>query len=309
MKKFIVFAIILTLGILFTSPLSAADVTTASHPPRVVDNAGLLSDSDEITLNATLVSVSLKHDCDVVVVTVSSTGGKSVQAYADDYYDDNGYGLGTDKSGILLLVSMGERDWYISTAGTAIKIFPYNTLGVIGDEVAGYLSDGNYSGAFDKFADLADGYLTSYENGVPYNNGGNIDNGGTIDNGGSSHNNGGSSEWSNFDEVHINPPVSAYLSVILLAFFIAAIIALVIVLVMKSNLKSVRHKLTARDYVRSGSMRVTNASEFFLFRTVSRVARPQNPPPSSGSRGGGASFGGAHRSSSGASHGGRGGKF
>ena len=99
-----------------------------------------------------------------------------------------------------------------------------------------------------------------------------------------------------------------YLSPILLAFFIAALIALVVVLVMKSSLKSVRHKLTAHDYVRGGSMRVTNASEFFLFRTVSRVARPQNPP-SSGSHGGGASFGGVHTSSSGASHGGHGGKF
>jgi uncharacterized protein len=301
MKKLIIFAVILSSVFLFALPLSAAGTTTPTHPPRVVDDAGLLSDSDEVTLKATLVSVSLEHDCDVIVVTVNSTGGKSVQAYADDYYDQNGYGLGTEKSGILLLVSMGEHDWYISTAGAAIKIFPYNTLGVIGDQVAGYLSDANYSGAFDKFADLADGYLTSYKNGGSNNNGGIVDNGGSYNNGGSSYNNN--------DNYSTQDVVMTYLSPILLAFFIAALIALVVVLVMKSSLKSVRHKLTAHDYVRGGSMRVTNASEFFLFRTVSRVARPQNPPPSSGSHGGGASFGGVHTSSSGASHGGRGGKF
>jgi uncharacterized protein len=100
-----------------------------------------------------------------------------------------------------------------------------------------------------------------------------------------------------------------YMQPVLVAFLIAAAISLAIVFAMKSQLKSVRHKLTARDYVRRDSMRITNSAEFFLFRTVSRVARPQNPPPGSGSRGGGTSFGGMHTSSSGASHGGRGGKF
>lgn len=299
MKKIIVFAIILALGILFTFPLSAAGVTTASHPPRVVDDAGLLTAEEAVSLTKILDGASVDTGCDIVVVTVTSTGGKLVQTYADDYYDQNGYGLGTDKSGILLLVSMEERDWYISTAGAAIKIFSYDRLGSMGDNVAEYLSAGKYYDAFTKFGALATWYLADLGSDV-----------GTVTNSnGGYNNNNGSSGWDDNDKVVVNYPLSDYLSVILLAFFIAMIIALVVVLVMKSSLKSVRHKLTARDYVRGGSMRVTNASEFFLFRTVSRVARPQNPPPSSGSRGGGASFGSVHTSSSGASHGGRGGKF
>ena len=42
-------------------------------------------------------------------------GGKTAEAYADDYYDYNGYGYGENDDGLLLLVSMGEREWAITT--------------------------------------------------------------------------------------------------------------------------------------------------------------------------------------------------
>ena len=83
--------------------------------PRLVDRADLLSELEEEELEARLDEISERQQADVVVVTVNSLDGKSAQDYADDFYDYNGYGIGTDKSGILLLVSMEARDWHITT--------------------------------------------------------------------------------------------------------------------------------------------------------------------------------------------------
>lgn len=58
----------------------------------VVDDAGLLTDSEENSLNETLKEISNRQNCQVVVVTTNSLDGKSAEAYADDYYDYNGYG-------------------------------------------------------------------------------------------------------------------------------------------------------------------------------------------------------------------------
>ena len=85
----------------------------------VVDDAGLLTDSEENSLNETLKEISNRQSCQVVVVTTNSLDGKSAEAYADDYYDYNGYG----KDGILLLVSMEDRDYGISTCGYATEAF------------------------------------------------------------------------------------------------------------------------------------------------------------------------------------------
>ena len=63
--------------------------------------------------------------------------------------------------------------------------------------------------------------------------------------------------------------------------------------------KSVARKADAKDYVRSGSMVVTNSYDNFLFNNVTRVARPKNT--SSGST--------VHSGSSGRTHGGGGIKF
>ena len=74
-------------------------------------------------------------------------------AYADDFYDYNGYGYGDSRDGILLLISMEERDWRISTCGYGITVFTDAGQEYISDKFLPYLSDGDYSEAFTKYAD------------------------------------------------------------------------------------------------------------------------------------------------------------
>ncbi len=277
MKKIIFCLIILTVCALL-APTAHAE-PPREHPPRLVDDASLLTFAEAEFILGELNRISEEQGCDVVVITVSSIGGKRPEAFSDDYFDYNGYGMGENNSGILLLINMEKRDWHISTAGNAINIFTDNLLEFIEGEILFYLSDGDYNGAFLEFANLSERFLIEAQT-----------------NGINNH---------NYDGYEYTPGIKQYLYAVFHGLLIAAIISLIVVLIMKSKLKSVRRKLTASDYVRRGSLNITNSAEFYLYRTVSRVAKPQNNQSTSG-RSGGSSI---HRSSSGRSHGGRGGKF
>ena len=85
------------------------------HTVRLVDYAGLLEDDEAETLEEKLDQISEDYDCDVAVVTEESINGAEPMDYADDYFDYKGYGMGEDKSGILFLVTMSERKFWMST--------------------------------------------------------------------------------------------------------------------------------------------------------------------------------------------------
>ena len=73
---------------------------------RLVDEADLLSDSEEEMLVEMLDGISTRQNLDIVIVTVNSTGEQTAAEYADDTYDYNGYA----EDGILLLISMDDRE-------------------------------------------------------------------------------------------------------------------------------------------------------------------------------------------------------
>lgn len=236
--------------------------------PRLVDQADLLTDTQEDSLQKELDDISNKLDFDVAIVTVDSTGSRTPQAFADDYYDYNGFGMGGNADGVLLLVSMAERDWHISTAGFGITAFTDAGLDYMSDIFVPYMRDGDYMKAFETYADLCDQFVTQAKNGRAYDNG-------------------------NMPKAPFN--LAKYGGIALIG---GIVIALLIVETMRRSLKSVRPQRSAGNYIKNGSMNITDSEDRFLYANVSKRARPKS---SSGSS--------AHRSSSGRSHGGRGGKF
>lgn len=248
----------------------------ASHPDRVVDNVRLLDDKEKASLQEKLDEISERHKLDLVVVTANTLDGKSPEAYADDYFDYNGYGLGEDRSGALLLVSMEDRDWWISTRGYGITAFTDYGIQEIGEEIKPYLSDGDYYDAFVRYAELCDDFVTQSSTGSAY-------------------------DINNPPEIAKRGPSAKTIVIAVLACLGGGFLfAGIPVGIMKGKLKSVRMNPDAKNYVRDGSFVLTNQRDMFLYRTVTRTAKPKN------SSSGGSS---THHSSSGASHGGGGGKF
>lgn len=239
---------------------------------RVVDMAELLNDSEKTALLSKLDEISERQKLDIVVLTVNTLDGKTPRDYADDFYDYNGYGFGENKDGILLLVSMEDRDWWISTTGYGITALTDAGIEYISEKFLSDLSDGDYAQAFTTYAELCDQFITQAKTGEPYDTG-------------------------NMPEEPFNVAWN-----ILVAFVIGLVVAVIVTGIMKKQLKTVQLKSEANNYVKANSMIVTENRDLFLYNQVSRRARPKETDNSSG----GSS---THTSSSGSSHGGGGGKF
>lgn len=239
---------------------------------RVVDMAELLSDSEKTALLSKLDEISERQKLDIVVLTVNTLDGKTPRDYADDFYDYNGYGFGENKDGILLLVSMEDRDWWISTTGYGITALTDAGIEYISEKFLSDLSDGDYAQAFTTYAELCDQFITQAKTGEPYDTG-------------------------NMPKKPFNVAWN-----ILVAFVIGLVVAVIVTNIMKKQLKTVQLKSEANNYVKANSMIVTENRDLFLYNQVSRRARPKETDNSSG----GSS---THTSSSGSSHGGGGGKF
>ena len=134
--------------------------------PLVSDEADLLTDEEEMLLTDRLDTLGFIYNVEIGVVTVNSLEGKSAQAFADDYYDYNGYGYGVNDDGLLVLYKdgvPGDREVYITTHGSAIYIFSGYTIDRILDEMISDLQYGNYYRAFETFADECEYVLENYE--------------------------------------------------------------------------------------------------------------------------------------------------
>lgn len=151
---------------------------TDGGKPTFVDHAKLLTQGQAETLSERLKEIGTAYRCDVIVVTVQSLNGKTAEAYADDYFDYNGYGYGAtpdadgttvDGDGILLLLAMEDRDFQISTSGYGIKAFTdYGIQTYLEPLFLPYLRENDYSGGFRAFADACDELLKTARAGIPY---------------------------------------------------------------------------------------------------------------------------------------------
>jgi uncharacterized protein len=123
--------------------------------PRVVDGADLFTDAEEGALAGRIAEMGEKWGSDFVIVTVNDTGSLSHMEYADDFYDYNGYGLGPDYDGMLLLICTNpeHRGWWISTFAECFDRFGERDIDGLGSAIKPYLSDGDYFRAAEAYLD------------------------------------------------------------------------------------------------------------------------------------------------------------
>ena len=90
---------------------------------RIYDYADLLTEVDEGVLNTLILDYKNRSNYDLVLVTISENPKGSASEFADDFYDYNDFGTGKTRDGVLLLIDMDTREYYISTTGYAIKMY------------------------------------------------------------------------------------------------------------------------------------------------------------------------------------------
>lgn len=230
------FAATLFILILCLTSLIAFPAFADRELPLLVDDADLLSASEERSLNSRLERISEEQECEVAIVTVYSLDGKTPTEYADDFFDYNGYGYGVNDDGILLLVIMEYLDVAITTHGYAIKVFTDARQDQMYDEFLPYLSSGEYRKAFSTFADLCEEFLAKSKESSAFFSGKRL----------------------------------------FVSLGIGVLFALIITGIMKGQLKSVRYQPAASSYVRKDSLNLRVSRDLYLYSRVERRAKPKD---------------------------------
>lgn len=86
----------------------------------ILDEAGLLSSTELAFLNQQALLLSLQYECGVYAITVNDYldySQKSIYECAKDLFRNRDLGMGEDQSGILLLLSMTDRDYALIAHG------------------------------------------------------------------------------------------------------------------------------------------------------------------------------------------------
>lgn len=131
---------------------------------RVFDQAGILTDEERGSFEEQIADMRDTMNMDVVLVTADETGGKSAERYADDFYDEGGFGTRADYSGVLFLIDLDGREIYISTSGAMIRFLTDKRVDKMMDHAYPYAADGDYAGVMRQF--LSD-TLTYFREGIP----------------------------------------------------------------------------------------------------------------------------------------------
>jgi len=154
------------LFVFFTIILFTVCAVSLFAADRLIDDANLLSASEKSSVSALLDKISEQQKCDVIIVTVSSINDPvDADTYAKSYFNDNDYGYGESKDGILLLISIADNDWAIYQSGFAATAFTSAGEEHIMSEVAPLLSDGKFNEAFTIFANSSGDFLTQEKKG------------------------------------------------------------------------------------------------------------------------------------------------
>ncbi|MDL2327374.1 TPM domain-containing protein [Ruminococcaceae bacterium OttesenSCG-928-A11] len=242
MKKMIAtFIALLFLTPLLTLPASAADFEL------VADWSGVLSDDEYWELNDLAQEISEQYQCEISILVIDDMGEDDVYEFARYVFKEHDYGYGKDKSGLMLFISMAERDCALVAHGYGNTAFTDHGKDVLLDRVLlPLLAKDNYYAAFLAYFNKATEYLEMAKNGAPFD----------VDT----------------DEVYQQEVAkSGFWSKLAIVILVPLAIAGLVCFVFLRQMKTAVPQRAADHYIPDGGFMLTQRSDMFLFRTETRT--------------------------------------
>jgi len=269
---------LIIIAVLITAALAlpASAETLGEDSARVFDYADLMSESEISELEALISGMRSAYNMDFVVLTSNDAVTGESMAYADDFYDYNGFGIGSEWDGFLFFIDMNNRVPTISTCGLMIRYVTDARLNALLDTSYNYLAEDQFASAAYMTLSQLEGFI---QEGIPsdqYN----------------------ADEYGNTDYYYDTEPAVRILTGT--EFLIALGIGLVCALILFSSVKY-RYGLKGSTYKYNLNgntvVNITGATDVYLRTNVVKVRKQS-------SSSGGGSGSSTHSSSSGRSHGG-----
>ncbi len=163
-KRILSFLVVLCLVLGFSTTAFANEDYS-----NVYEGAGLLSEQEVKEINEKAVAVSEYHNCGIYIFVVEDFkdhGYDDIYDFGRENFLSNGLGMGEDYSGILLVLSMSERDYTIVVSGESMSgLFDSYNLDRVCDAMLDNLADNDWYGGFYDYIVACDEIL---EEGVSY---------------------------------------------------------------------------------------------------------------------------------------------
>ena len=212
-----------------------------AYAPAVVDEADCLSEAEEERLTERINKLRDTYEMDVAIVIEDEMSRSSAEAAADDWYDYNGYGIGTNDDGILFYVSVDSRKYHFSTYAEGENAFNENGIAYLKRSVEPYLKEDDFSGACFEYVARAEEMLPMWADGHPYNE---------------------------------KPPKKLFIPV-LIVIFLPIIVAGGWMMIRLAKMDTVNKQMMANNYIKPGGMNVSNSKDIFLYSHITRTEKPK----------------------------------
>jgi len=262
------------LWILLPILMLSLTAVSASAAQYVYDNADVLTDTEEASLNTLAEQESKKHGISITVLTEKGIDDDELDLYAANFYDYGGF----SENGVILFLEMTEKDWCLVTSGSMEEAIGDYEFDYMEDHVIPWLSDQNYGKGFEQYIIIASA-LCDYAKNNQFT---------------------GTYVLDDYSPDSGVGPV--YYAV---AFGVSLLIAFLVCNGFKNQLDTAVRKSAATDYFRTENANITHSADRFLYSRTTKIRKSTDN--NSGGKSGGStrSFSG----SSGRSHTSRSGKF
>ncbi len=212
----------------------------------VQDDAGLLTAEEEEALETECGHLFQAHDTGVYIITTPDFGGGDIKDWQRQIFSQYDLGADSDGSGVMLAISMAERDWGLVGFGAAQEAFSTYARERLGSLILDDLSDGKFYEAFSGYLSIADDYLSAAEEEKPY------------------------TEQHRYREGWRFPVIFG------VSFLLSLGISAAVVVSWKKGMNTRVRQKGAMEYLKAGSFYLSNQSDLFLYHTVSRTPRPKS---------------------------------
>ena len=250
MKKILSFLAVLALLTALCVPALAAEPELGC----VTDAASLLSDQQWATLEGKAEALSAQYECGIYIITLDDftdyVNTNDVYEAAKAIYREYSLGWGAEKSGVLLLLSMAERDYSLIAYGYGNTAFTDYGKDQLADRFLDDFAEDDWYTGFEDYLDKCASMLSSARSGRPL-------------------------------DVGSSPLIRLVGILISIALGFAA--AFIVCCFLSQQMKSVARKAEADSYVQTDSIYFTAREDHFTHTSQIRT----KVESSSGSGGGG----------------------
>lgn len=141
----------------------------------ITDNCNLLSSKQENTLKNKARDLSTNYKCGIYIALVpdmklpeSNTSFNNIEEYAEYYFSEYCKGMGSSGDGILLIMSMKERDYDILAHGNfGNSAFTDYGKSAIANSFLSHFSSDNWFSGLDSYLNKVEKYLERAKEGNP----------------------------------------------------------------------------------------------------------------------------------------------